>query len=283
LSIVFPYKRGWHGNYIREHLDAFSNKDAIEWHQNWYSKETYVSYIMSVGFDTNSVGCWEVISHFGDGKIYCGENARQFNKTFSNLEDAKNALDALIKCLSFKHDIPDDAVVIDATSNSSSFGKWLSPFYVGPIEWDGHFAHCIENLYAFSKVYPIHAFDDVPSKEYWEWAKKGWETKVPIKYPFGAWNVCLYHWWKGKKLNRLEAQNQIFVPLYKEAVVKTDAFRQLKELYDETNANDQNLIILDYEGYDDRFLELDFNAVMNHNDYPIGQAFVLRFLLEGKL
>lgn len=189
----------------------------------------------------------------------------------------------MLHCLSFKHELPPDAIVIDVTSNSPSFGRWLSPFNVGPCElYDGYMAYNIENAYQFARVFPGFANDDgSPTEQYWEWAIKGWQTQRPIKYPFGAWTQPMYHWWHGKKLNRLEAQNQIFVPLYKDAVVKTHAYKRLKAIYEHNP--DKEIVLLDYEGYRHRFFELDWEGVLNHPDFPIGQGFVLSMLLEGNL
>lgn len=183
---------------------------------------------------------------------------------------------------SFKHKIPDDAIVIDVTSRSLSSGKWFSPFYVGPVDlYDGYRAQNVENAYQFARVHPEYlGYDGNPNEAYFEWAKKGWATKKPIKYPMGAWSTPLFHWWNGKKLNRLEAQNQIFLPLYKEAVIKTDVFKNLKEFYKTT---DKDIYLIDFEGYDHRFLELSWDEVMNHPHYPIGQGFALCMILEGYL
>lgn len=186
----------------------------------------------------------------------------------------------MISCLSFKHKVPEGATVIDCTSRSLTWGKEFSPFFLGPVElYDGYVAQNLENGYQFAKVYPIHNFDEWPDASYYEWAKEGWNNKKPIKYPFGAWNECLYHWWAGKKLNRLEAQNTIFLPLFKKAVMKTEAFKKLKELYDKN----ENVVLLDFEGYNHRFMELDWAGVANHPSWAVGQGFGLCMILEGYL
>ena len=189
----------------------------------------------------------------------------------------------MLHCLSFQHKMPDDAIVIDCTSNSGSFGRWLSPFNVGPCElYDGYTAYNIENAYQFAAIYPAYADEHgCPTPAYWDWAMKGWETKRPIKHPMGAWNKRLHHWWAGRKLDRLEAQNQIFLPLYTKAVVKTDAWQKLREIYD--NNKEREIVLVDYEGYSHRFLELNYEQVLNHPDFPVGQGFLLCMLLEGYL
>ena len=188
----------------------------------------------------------------------------------------------MIYNLSFKHEIPEGAIVIDCTSNSRTDGKWFSPFFLGPMElYDGYTATSIENGYQFAKLYAEHADDDGnPTHLYWDWCRRGWANPRPIKHPLGAWRSPICHLWQGKRLNRLEAQNQIFVPAFCKLVQKTNAFARLKNLYENTK---KDIVLLDYEGYNNRFLELNWKQVLNHPDYPIGQGFVLCMLLEGFL
>jgi hypothetical protein len=188
----------------------------------------------------------------------------------------------MIHNLSFKHEIPPNSIVIDVTSNSKTDGKWLSPFFLGRMElYDGYTATSIENGYQFAKLYFEHAdTDHNPTPAYWKWAQEGWNNPKPIKHPLGAWRTPLYHLWKGQRLNRLKAQNEIFVPEYVRLASKTDAFTRLKALYERTT---RDIVLLDYEGYQHRFLELDWEQVMNHPDFPIGQGFVLCMMLEGFL
>lgn len=188
----------------------------------------------------------------------------------------------MIYNLSVRHKIPDDGIAIDVTSRSSDpVGRLLSPFNVGPVElYDEHWAYNVENAYQFAKIYAQHDMNGVPSLSYLEWATKGWQTKKPIKYPFGVWNVALYHWWDGKKLDRLGAQNEIFLPLYKQAVVKTEAFQLLKALYETT---DKDIYLIDFEGFNHRLFNMSWDEVKNHPNWPIGQGFALCMILEGAI
>lgn len=189
----------------------------------------------------------------------------------------------MIYAVSFKHKIPADSIVLDVTSRSNNWTKLLSPFNVGPVTlYDEHVAFNIENGYQFSKIYePYHCTaTDLPSDHYWEWAKAGWRNPKPIKYPLGAWTKCFYHWWDGKKLDHLQAQNQIFLPLYKKAITKTSAFQRLKEMYETTN---KDIYLLDFEGYDHRYLEQNWDQIISNPNRPVGQAFALCMLLEGYL
>lgn len=188
----------------------------------------------------------------------------------------------MIYAVSFKHKIPDNVLSMDVTSRSSTWGRHFSPFNLGPVDlYGGYVAKNIENAYQFSKVYAEYStVEELPAPHYWEWAQKGWENPKPIKYPMGVWNKHLYHWWDGKKLTHLEAQNQIFLPLYKTAVMKTPAFEKLKWFY-ENSAKD--IYLIDFEGYDHRFLEKTWDQVVSDPDRPVGQAFALCMILEGYL
>jgi len=188
----------------------------------------------------------------------------------------------MIYAVSFKHVIPEDVIRLDVTSRSSNWGQLFSPFNVGPVElYDGYTAFNIENAFQFSRVYAEYStVYGEPAKHYWEWAQNGWKNHKPIKYPMGAWNKHLYHWWCHKKISDLEAQNQIFLPLYKKAIIKTSAFQRLKEMF-ETSKKD--IYLVDFEGYNHRFLEQTWDNVINNPDRPVGQAFALCMILEGYL
>lgn len=188
----------------------------------------------------------------------------------------------MIYAVSFKHKIPEDAFSMDVTSRSSTWGKHFSPFNLGPVDlYDDHWAYNIENAYQFSGLYAEYCtVEQLPAQHYWPWAKAGWQNPKPIKYPLGAWSKPLGYWWKGKLLTRLEAQNQIFLPLFKKAVTKTSAFKRLKEMYE---SSDKDIYLIDFEGYDHRLLEQSWDQVVNNEDRPVGQAFALCMLLEGYL
>ncbi|CAB4196896.1 hypothetical protein UFOVP1290_416 [uncultured Caudovirales phage] len=188
----------------------------------------------------------------------------------------------MIYAVSFKHSIPENTISIDVTSRSNNWGKYFSPFNLGPIDlYGGHWSYNLENGFQFSRVYPeFSTVDGVPSKHYWEWAQNGWHNPKPIKYPLGAWNKHLYHWWDGKKLSNIEAQNNIFLSLYKKNIIKTSSFSRLKELYEKS---DKDIYLIDFEGYNHRLLDQNWDQVINNPDRPVGQAFALCMILEGYL
>lgn len=188
----------------------------------------------------------------------------------------------MIYATSFKHKIPENVISIDVTSRSNTWGKYFSPFNLGPVNlYDKYWSYNIENAFQFAGLYTEFITENnAPNQCYWDWAKKGWENIRPIKYPMGAWSKPIGYWWNGKLLNRLEAQNQIFIPLYKATVVKTTAYQRLKDIYETSN---KDIYLVDFEGFDHRFLEKSWDQVINNPDMPVGQAFVLCMLLEGYL
>ena len=188
----------------------------------------------------------------------------------------------MIYAVSFKHKIPEGVLSMDVTSRSNTWGRHFSPFNLGPVDlYDGYVSKNIENAFQYSRVYAEYStVDELPAAHYWEWAKAGWDNSKPNKYPLGAWNRHLYHWWDGKKINGVEAQNQIFLPLYKKAVIETPAFKKLKDFH--LNSK-KDIYLIDFEGYDHRFLEKTWDQVVSNPDMPVGQAFALCMILEGFL
>jgi hypothetical protein len=106
---------------------------------------------------------------------------------------------------------------VNCTSRSTA--KWsrgLSPFYLGPVELpSGDTAQVMENAWQFTKVFD-GCTDPVtgdPTNDYWVWARKGWSTDEPIRYPMGKRGVKpLYCWWKGQRLGYIDARKQIYCP-----------------------------------------------------------------------
>jgi hypothetical protein len=99
----------------------------------------------------------------------------------------------------------------------------------------------------------------------------------------GAWNKHLFHWWKGKKISDLEAQNDIFLSSYAKVVQKTDAFKKLKFIYEAGLAGGRDIYLKDFEGYDYRALGMTWDDVINDPNKPVGQGFALAMILEGYL
>lgn len=82
--------------------------------------------------------------------------------------------------------IPEGFILINTTSGSSNWSKGLSPFLIGPINYNGSICENFENFWQYQKCYKTHLNDDGSIKdEYFLWRKKGFENKRAVRYPMG--------------------------------------------------------------------------------------------------
>lgn len=180
----------------------------------------------------------------------------------------------------------DESRIINTTSRSKNWSKGLSPFFVGPIElYNGYISKNMECAWQYSKVYARFLDkNENPKPEYFEWAKKGWNSSRAIRYPMGKGVKPIYSWWDGEKLSYIEARKKIYIPLYAKAVQKTKAFKKLKSLYEfEVELLGNDLFLWDFDGFNHKELGLNYEDVINNSKKSLGHAFVLAMLLEKKL
>jgi hypothetical protein len=143
----------------------------------------------------------------------------------------------------------------------------------------------MENAWQFSKVYAkVGGIEMVdaggnPNRNYWKWAKSGWNDNYAHRYPAGKGTIPLYSLWEGEKLGYIEARARIYIPLYAAAVKTTNAFAKLKEMYE----TEEELWLWDFDGYNHRALNMNWDQVKNNPSKKMGHAFVLGMLLEGRL
>lgn len=169
--------------------------------------------------------------------------------------------------------------VINTTSRSTDWGKEFSPFTLGPVDlYNDHWAENVENAWQFTKVYSEHVDfkGEIKLKEYMKWATKGWEDTYAHRYPMGKGRAPLYSWWDGEKLSYVEARKKIYAPIYSQAVIQTDAFKRLKEMYH----NEEPFVLVDFDGYDYIREGKTLKEVMNDPHKKMGHAFVLAMLLQ---
>ena len=123
---------------------------------------------------------------------------------------------------------------INTTSHSNAdWSRGLSPFTLGPITLYGaHTARVFENAWQFAKLYPEHAdANGLPTHQYWTWAQNGWKSTTAFRYPLGKGRKPLCSLWNGRRLDYIAARQQIYIPLYQNAVKQTNAYRTLEHLY----------------------------------------------------
>jgi len=176
-------------------------------------------------------------------------------------------------------DVPKDSNIIYTVSTSKNWSKGLSPFFLGPVKLYGDFvSQTVENAWQYTKVYYSQIdFEGEPTEEYWRWAKEGWDNPRAVRYPMGKNVKPMYALWNGEKLGYVEARKKIYLPLYCGAVVKTAAFKKLKEIYESTN---DTIYFWDYDGYDHKKLGMSYWDVLNCETRKMGHAFLLGMLLE---
>lgn len=171
-------------------------------------------------------------------------------------------------------------VVVNTTSKAANdWQRDLSPFHLGPCPlYNGHIAKVMENLWQFSKVYPHHVNQQGdPSDVYWTWAKQGWADDKPHRYPMGRGAKPLYSWWDGKKLGYIDARKQIYGPAYAKAVVQTEGWKTLQNLFRASPL----IILRDYDGYDYSAAGMTLSQVLNNPRKKMGHAFILAMLLTN--
>ncbi len=185
-------------------------------------------------------------------------------------------------------------VRVDCTSNNPDavMKEGLSPFFIGPVEcYDGLKSETFERAWQCAKVYPwMVDSDGNPNDRYFAWrdamwAERGFGNKIDIRFPAGKGNArkCLYAWWKiggeFRKLGYVAARKAIYMPLYAKAVVKSEAFRRLKEMLD----SGKNLMLLDFDGYNIHHPKYNFtyNDAIHCPILKMGHGFVLAMMLEG--
>jgi len=174
--------------------------------------------------------------------------------------------------------IPDGSVMVNTTSRSvTQWSTGLSPFHLGPVPlYGGHVSQNVENGWQYSKTYKCHVDSkNDPTPEYFEWARAGWENTRAVRYPMGKGAKPEYSYWDGQKLGYIEARKKIYLPLYMTAVVESEAYRTLKNIYAKND-----IYLRDFDGYNHRKLGMTYEQVLNNPNKTMGHAFVLAMMLE---
>lgn len=179
----------------------------------------------------------------------------------------------------YKPIIPENSLVVNTTSRSVNWSKGLSPFFLGPVDlYNGLESKNVENGWQFSKVYADMVDEqENPTQDYWMWATGGWADSFAHRYPKGRGARPLFSFWAGEKLKYIEARKKIYIPLYANAVQKSDAYHELQL----KAATASDVYLVDFDAYDHRSLGMSYDDVINCEDRKMGHAFVLAMLLEG--
>jgi hypothetical protein len=170
-----------------------------------------------------------------------------------------------------------DAIL--TVSRSTTWSKGLSPFMLGPIScYDGLSAKNMENAWQFAKLYAPHADSEgKPTDLYFQWRDYGWALDRAIRYPAGKGAKALCHIWGGKRYNYVKARYAIYIPCYAKAVVRSEAFATLKDLYQKRG----ELWLWDFDGYDHLSMNRSYREVFDDPNKKAGHAFVIAMLLQN--
>src|ERR1019366_10128472 len=141
----------------------------------------------------------------------------------------------MIYIVPFKYKTPEDAMVINTTSSCKNGPRGLSPFFAGPCKLYGDFtAKNVENAWQAAKCYAEDLQEDGSvGEKYFAWAQKIWNDSYAHRYPKGKGAAPLFSYWDGERLDYIAARKKIYIPIYSEAVQKTEAFKKLKSIYEE--------------------------------------------------
>jgi len=180
-----------------------------------------------------------------------------------------------------KEKFPKEQVVV-TVSKSNDWSKGLSPFVLGPCElWGGHISKNMENAWQGSKVYPEHVDSNNKVTDKWfKWAKEEWDCDRAHRYPMGKGAIPLFSYWDGEYLTYIQARKRIYIPLYYKAVIKTDAWKKLQDLYNKLKNEERDLYLVDFDAYRHKKEGLGYKDVINNDKKKMGHAFVLGMALE---
>lgn len=174
----------------------------------------------------------------------------------------------------------------------------ITPYYLKDTE-----GHIFENLWQFSKVYEkvdaqhevkankviwshpteIHLKDGGLTPAFWAWRKKGWNNQYAVRYPngFHGRHRCLCAMWfengAWATLPYVPARKKIYCQVYANLVQATDAYKQLRELYDQG----QSLQICEMDVRPGLITEEVLRRELNNPDQPFGHGYVLATCLMG--
>jgi len=178
-----------------------------------------------------------------------------------------------------RNSIPENAIIINTVSRSTNWTKGLSPFILpGGHLYGDYYSVNMENAWQASKVYEEFADENQnPKPEYFEWADKIWKSTYAFRYPMGRGRKPLYSWWNGEKLTYVEARIKIYIPIYARAVIQSEAYKKLLEIY---NNEKKDIYLIDFDGYNHVKMGKSLEEVITNPNKKMGHAFVLYGLLK---
>lgn len=195
------------------------------------------------------------------------------------LAEMANKLEQII-VRNFWEPIPSGYTAINITSTSKeSWWQAMSPFLVGPVEINGITATTVENAWQYSKVYPWHLDENGNIKEeYYKWREKGYSNPKSDRYPYGKEAKHSFVLFNDLRIkSELEAKEKVFLPLYSNALKKTESYAILLQLAREG----MNFCLLDFDAYD--HTGKTKQEIIDHPTRNFGHGFCIKWLLDEDL
>ena len=191
-----------------------------------------------------------------------------------------NKIVLYVEAYAKRNEIPETALIIDTTSRAGS-GSWtqgLSPFILpGGHLYGNYYAKNVENAWQAAKVYKEFVDENEnPSSKYFEWAEKIWNDNHAHRYPMGRNAKPLYSYWNGEKLSYIDARIKIYIPIYKRAVLQSNAYKTLLEIY---KIEKRDIYLIDFDGYNHIKQGKTLIDVVTNPNKKMGHAFVIYGLL----
>lgn len=176
-----------------------------------------------------------------------------------------------------KTSLPESLLIVNTTSTSKTRSKFLSPFFLGPVQVPGnrdYTSKTMENAWQYSKVYDKHWDGAKPTEAWWRWACKGWAKDTADRYPMGRGAMPVGSHYDGDLLGYIEARQRIYVPCYANVVVQHPLWEEFKEYA----LSFETVVLWDFDGYNTAD---DYSTILNNPHRKMGHAFVIRELLHG--
>jgi hypothetical protein len=205
----------------------------------------------------------------------------------------------------------DDWTMVNITTQSSKWGRALSPMFVGPVDIPGPAprveAVSVEAAWQFSKVYcevvnsqgvvERHLDEKrlVPTGAWRTFARRGWteqrfsvghgefkKHKGVLRHPVArlkakAERAPTFVWWEGRPISYIEGRKAAYGKLYTDEIVRSEAFRRLKAMH----SRGEQIALYDFDGTDHIGLGRTYEDLLNDPGRPFGHGLLLCMLLEG--
>ena len=175
----------------------------------------------------------------------------------------------------FKEKVPKGFVAVNVTSNSKTWAKACSPFFLGTVKTSTGVAKNVENAWQFSKVYKELGHWDkknkCPSKKWIKWKNKGFSDTYAHRYPAGKGAIPIGSWHEDTLLPYVKARKKMYIPWYRKLYMSEDLHYIMYEFCNKH----KNVVIQDYDVQNHINLGVTLKYLKNHPKFKYGHGFVI--------